>query len=121
MRSTLVAPENAAEILARLVEMRDRGLVEPLPMTAASSAAYADQRFRGRSIELALVAAERAWTGDFGDGKDRHVRFVHGPDAELSVLTAKPAPPGAYEPSCFGTEAAVLWGPLLAAETLGEP
>lgn len=121
MRSTLAAPENPAEILTRLAGMRDRGLEAPLPMTAAASAAYADQRFRGRSIELALVAAERAWGGDFGDGKDRHVRYVYGPDADLSVLTDKPAPPGAYEPSCFGTEAAVLWGPLLAAETLGEP
>ncbi len=37
------------------------------------------------------------------------------------MLTKKPAPPGAYESSCFGTEAAVLWGSLLAAETLGEP
>ncbi|MDH6281565.1 exodeoxyribonuclease V subunit gamma [Prescottella agglutinans] len=121
MRSTLAAPENARDVLARLVEMRDRGLLAPLPMTPSASAAYADQRFRGRSIELALASAERAWSGDFGDGADRHVRYVHGAGAELAVLTEQPAPPGAYEPSVFGTEAAVLWGPLLAAETLGEP
>ena len=120
-RSTLIAPENAIEILRRLVDMRDRGLQSPLPVAPGASAAYADQRFRGRSIELALVAAEREWSGDFGDGADRHVQYVHGAGASLSVLTAEPAPPGAYEPTCFGTEAAVLWGPLLAAETLGEP
>ncbi|CAM2813874.1 exodeoxyribonuclease V subunit gamma [Prescottella defluvii] len=121
LRSTLAVPENPVEILARLVAMRDRGLVAPLPVTLGASAAYADQRFRGRSIELALGAAERAWDGDFGDGKDRHVQFVHGSGASLSVLTEQQAPPGAHEPTCFGTEAAVLWGPLLAAETLGEP
>ncbi|WP_430331801.1 exodeoxyribonuclease V subunit gamma [Rhodococcus sp. ACT016] len=120
-RSTLAAPENAPEILRRLVDMRDRGLQRPLPVAPGASAAYADQRFRGRSIELALVAADREWGGDFGDGTDRHVQYVHGAGASLSVLTAEQAPPGAYEPTTFGTEAAVLWGPLLAAETLGEP
>ncbi len=120
-RSTLVAPENAPEILRRLVDMRDRGLQHPLPVAPGASAAYADQRFRGRSIELALVAADREWGGDFGDGKDRHIQYVHGAGASLSALTAEQAPPGACEPTRFGTEAAVLWGPLLAAETLGEP
>ena len=120
-RSTLVAPENAVEVLRRLVDLRDRGLISPLPVAPAASAAYAELRFRGRSVELATVAAEKEWDGDYGDGKDRHIEYVHGAGAALSVLTAAPAPPGAHEPTAFGTEAAVLWGPLLAAETLGEP
>ncbi|QBJ97880.1 exodeoxyribonuclease V subunit gamma [Rhodococcus sp. ABRD24] len=120
-RSTLAAPENAAEVLARLVQMRDRGLEAPLPMSPGASSAYADQRFRGRSIELALVAAERAWDKGFDDSLDRHIQFVHGVGASLSGLIDNDAPPGSHEPSRFGAEATALWYPLLAAETLGEP
>ncbi|RVW06007.1 exodeoxyribonuclease V subunit gamma [Rhodococcus spongiicola] len=120
-RSALAAPENPAEILRRLVDLRERGLQRPLPMAPKASAVYTDLRFRGRSVELALVAAEKEWDGDFGDGKDRHIEYVHGVGASLSVLTAEQAPPGAHEPTLFGFEADILWGPLLAAETLGEP
>ncbi|MEV0946512.1 exodeoxyribonuclease V subunit gamma [Rhodococcus sp. NPDC049939] len=121
MRSTLVAPGNPTEILRQLVELRESGLKSPLPVAPAGSAAYAEVRFRGRSIELALLAAEKEWAGKFGDGMDRHIEYVHGSGASLSVLTAEDAPPGAHEPTRFGDVAEILWSPLLAAETLGEP
>ncbi|WP_305094516.1 exodeoxyribonuclease V subunit gamma [Prescottella sp. R16] len=120
-RSTLVAPDNAVQVLRRLVDLREQGLQQPLAVGPGATAAYAETRFRGRSVELALAAAEKAWGGDYGDGKDRHITYVHGAGAELSVLTDTPAPPGAHEPTVFGVLAATLWGPLLAAETLGEP
>ncbi|WP_137725705.1 exodeoxyribonuclease V subunit gamma [Prescottella subtropica] len=118
-QSRLVAPADPAAILRRLVDLRERGLDRPLPMAVKTTAAYATARFRGRSFEQADVVAEKTWGDKFGDAVDRDVAFVHGPGAGLTVLTAEQSPPGATEPTTFGTEAAVLWGPLLAAETWG--
>lgn len=120
-QSTLVAPDDALGHLVRLVALWDRGLDVLAPIATASSAAYAELRFQGRSVEQAMTFAGKEWGGDFGDGKDRHIGYVYGDSAPLSVLTARPAPSGSPEPTVFGMAARQLWEPLLSAETLETP
>ncbi|MCA1008225.1 exodeoxyribonuclease V subunit gamma [Rhodococcus hoagii] len=120
LRSTLTAPSNPVEVLRALVAMRDRGMSEPLPVATAASEAYAKKRKAGRSFDVAIGDAQRAWDGGFDDKKNLQVQFVYGADPTLDQLTALSTPELAGS-SWFDAEAAVLWGPLLDAETLGEP
>ncbi|WP_027502350.1 exodeoxyribonuclease V subunit gamma [Rhodococcus sp. UNC363MFTsu5.1] len=116
-QSTLTAPEDALAVLVRLVELRDRGLQAPPPLATGASAAYAERRSGGASVEMAMEAAGKEWGGTFGDATDRHLSYVYGAGPALSVLAAAPDP---VEGSVFGAMARELWDPLLAAETLGE-
>ncbi len=124
-RSTLLAPADPVALLAALVDLRDRGLCRPLPLVTGASAEYADRRHRGDSVEMALSAAGKAFGGAFGDGKDRHVQYLYGPDVTLGQLTAD-APDGVEagwfdDPTRFGVLARRLWEPLLASENQGRP
>ncbi|UYP19998.1 exodeoxyribonuclease V subunit gamma [Rhodococcus sp. Z13] len=124
-RSTLHPPADAAGILAVLVDLRDRGLCAPLPMTTKASAVYADRRYRGDSVDMALAAARKEFGGNFGDGTDRHVTYLHGSGVTLDRLAADPPRPDEAawfdEPSRFGVLARRLWEPLLASENQGRP
>ncbi|QNG17451.1 exodeoxyribonuclease V subunit gamma [Rhodococcus triatomae] len=117
-RSTLTAPEDAASVLRRLVALRDRGLCAPLPVSPTASEAYAERRVRGDDPAEALAAADRCWSGKFGDREDRVMVYLHGRVAELDALAAAA---GTVEPSGFGDVALELWSPLLAAEQVGQP
>ncbi|NHC15864.1 exodeoxyribonuclease V subunit gamma, partial [Motilibacter deserti] len=129
-RSTFgpLRPEDAADVLARLVALRAAGLCEPLPMAVKTSAAYADARQRGESVEDALVRARGEWAGNDtvpGEAVDAAHRLVWGesPGLELLLTAAAGAAEtgagwAADEPSRFGALARRLWAPLLAAETL---
>ncbi|WP_241385315.1 exodeoxyribonuclease V subunit gamma [Rhodococcus sp. CH91] len=124
-RSTLKPPADAAGVLAALVDLRDRGLCRPLPLVTGASAEYADRRYRGDSVEMALSAAAKAFGGSFGDGKDRHVTYLYGQGVTFGWLTAD-TPQSAEaswfdDPSRFGVLARRLWEPLLAAESQGRP
>ncbi|MFE3289393.1 exodeoxyribonuclease V subunit gamma [Rhodococcus sp. NPDC059234] len=118
-RSTLTAPVDPLAQLRALVALRDRGLHAPLPVATGASAVYAERRAGGASVEMALDAAAKEWGGDFGDGKDRHIGYVHGAAPAMRVLTAEAAP--GSEETRFGAEARALWEPLLAAEVQGQP
>jgi len=124
-RSTLTAPANAREVLTELVDLRDRGLRSVLPLVTGASTEYAEARHRGDSVEMALDSAARAFGGGFGDGKDRHVRYLHGTAVGFSTFTGDPPHPdetGRYdEPSRFGVLARRLWEPLLTHEHQGRP
>jgi exodeoxyribonuclease V gamma subunit len=124
-RSTLRAPEDPAAVLRALVDLRDRGLRAPLPVGPGATAAYADRRRAGGSVEEAVDAAGREWSSRFGDAKDRHLQYVHGRAPSLPVLLAAQALPDerawADEPSRFGVVARRLWDPLLAVEQVGQP
>ncbi|MFD0363222.1 exodeoxyribonuclease V subunit gamma [Nocardia sp. GCM10030253] len=129
-RSVLTAPDAPAAltVLRELVKLRDAGLTEPLPIAAGATAAYADRRFRGSTVDEAVAAAEREFNGGpngpgpFGDHTDRHLRYVWGPAPRLEHLTEAPAPPGEPgETSRFGALARRMWVPLLAAESQGQP
>ncbi|MGW0251529.1 exodeoxyribonuclease V subunit gamma [Nocardia goodfellowii] len=129
-RSILTAPDRPAAVAAlrELVKLRDAGLCEPLPITPTATAAYAERRFRGSSVEEAITSAEREFNGGpngpgaFGDHTDRHLRYIWGPAPRLDDLMSAPAPAGEPgETTLFGALARRLWVPLLAAETQGQP
>ncbi|MEN0134038.1 MAG: exodeoxyribonuclease V subunit gamma [Rhodococcus sp. (in: high G+C Gram-positive bacteria)] len=111
-RSTLTAPENALEELVRLVELRDAGLHAPLPIATGASAAYAERRRGGSSMEDAIEAARKEWSSDFGDARDRHITYVYGASPGIDVLG---------DAVTIENYARQLWAPLLAAETVAQP
>ncbi|MBF6126095.1 exodeoxyribonuclease V subunit gamma [Nocardia brasiliensis] len=129
-RSEITAPEMPAArtILRELVALRDAGLTEPLPIAPGATAAYAERRFRGATVEEAVVAAEREFNGGpngpgpFGDHTDRHLRYVWGRAPRLEHLMEIPAQAGEPgETTRFGALARRLWAPLLTAESQGQP
>ncbi|WP_032399152.1 exodeoxyribonuclease V subunit gamma [Rhodococcoides fascians] len=122
-RSRLTTPPNPLAVLRDVVDLRDRGLVAPLPISTGTAAAYAEKRFGGGSIEDGYESAGWAWRGDFGDGTDRSLRYVHGPSLSFGTLL-DPSPlddetDPANEQSRFGVLSRRLWDPLLTAENMG--
>lgn len=122
--STLTAPADPRAVLLALVALRDAGLREPLPMAAATSAAYAIARHGGENADRAVEAAAKAWTSEFGgDRDDAWNALVWGERADLRVLLGElVTEPGAGagaagEPTRFGALARELWDPLLDAES----
>ncbi|MGW1738022.1 exodeoxyribonuclease V subunit gamma [Nocardia sp. NPDC001965] len=128
-RAELTAPgaADATTILRTLVALRDTGLTEPLPISTATTAAYAEARYRRLTPEEAIAAADREFGGgdktrDFAEHTDRNLRYVWGPAPDLRDLTAAPAPAGEpVENTRFGSIARRLWVPLLRAEQQGAP
>ena len=121
--STIHAPTDPHAALADLLDLYDRGMREPLPMPAKTSAAYAASRLSGVSVDQALERAMREWRNNFGgDQDDKHHRFAWGEALPLTeLLTAPPLADEKWrgEPSRFGELACRLWAPLLNAEQLG--
>jgi len=122
---TAPAPEEAARRLADLVDLRDRGLCEPLPIAAGASHGYATRREQGEGEGEALQAARSDWGGRFGDATDRYNALVWGEAADFDVLLAAATQPDDGTPSGlskeslrFGRLARRLWSPLLAAEQI---
>ncbi|MFI2229129.1 exodeoxyribonuclease V subunit gamma [Nocardia testacea] len=128
-RAELTAPgaTEATTILRTLVALRDTGLTEPLPISTATTAAYAEARYRRLPPEEAIAAADREFGGgdktrDFAEHTDRNLRYVWGPAPDLRDLVAAPAPAGEQvEHTRFGSIARRLWVPLLRAEQQGAP
>jgi exodeoxyribonuclease V gamma subunit len=111
----------AVQVLDLLVDIRDRGLREPLPLALDTSADYATRRHRGSAIDDSLPPACRIWeAGNFPERDDPEHVLVYGPSAPFDVLTAQRADgddvyPG--EPTRFGALARLVWDPLLTVET----
>jgi exodeoxyribonuclease V gamma subunit len=120
--AAIVVPEDrdprawAVAQLAVLIDLRLRGLREPLPLGAEAAAAYAAAL--GRGPAPARQAAQDAWTSSFGSGgEDRqpeHLLAFGGPLAFERLWTW--APPAADEaawapgvPSRFAALATRLW------------
>jgi exodeoxyribonuclease V gamma subunit len=118
-------PQEAQAAAAELVTLYRSGLRFPLPLPLKTAAAYAAQRARGSRIPAAQAAAGKFWLDERFPGEqsdDEHV-LVHGPAAELAVLTEQlPLPHergegwAADEDDRFGVLARRLWTRLLAAE-----
>ncbi len=118
----------AIDALGELVELRDLGMREPLPLFCHTSAACAGALRGGRSEQEALRGAEEQWTGGSvipGERDDpEHVEVI-GVGARLAEVGSEP--PGPAEraagwpqaPTRFQVLALRLWEPLLAHERLG--
>jgi exodeoxyribonuclease V gamma subunit len=115
-----IAPVGAAALaqLEILIDLYDRGMREPLPMSCDASAAYAQE---------GVAAADKAWTSTFDypkeDRQPEHV-VVYGRAIPLSELLAQaPRDDEAWypdEPSRFGVYARRLWDGLLAREEMAD-
>ena len=119
--------QRALGALGRLVELRDRGLRDVLPIPSATAAAYARAASTGTDPE---AAAGSAWTTRFkvpGEDEDAdHVRAFGGILTLAALLELRPRADergegwNESEPSRFGRCARRLWDDLLAAETVSE-
>ncbi len=108
--------------LARLVDLYDRGMCEPLPLYAKTSEAYAVAARADRSVRSECA---KTWNADgfsFGEGGEPEHRLVLGAGASVGDLLAEPARPHetgegwGTDPSRFGRFARRLWEPLLDHE-----
>jgi exodeoxyribonuclease V gamma subunit len=104
--------------LAVLVDLYDRGMREPLPLSSEASALYAQD---------GVAAADKAWTSTFDypkeDRQPEHL-LVHGGAIPLSDLLNTPARADEKwypdEGSRFGAYARRLWDGVLAREVLDD-
>ncbi len=111
--------------LARLVDLHDRGMGEPLPLYCAASAAHAGARAAGRDPE---APARKVWLSEWDfprEDKDAEHLLVLGGQRPFDDLLHEPPRPHEQgdgwaddEPSRFGRYARRLWDPLLACEKL---
>ncbi len=119
----------ALSLLAELVDLRARGMREPLPLPCLTAAAYAQAAATG-SPERALAAAQAVWKsgfGSYGEDREEEHRLAFGGELSLAELIAF-APRSdeqgdgweVSEPSRFARLARRLWAPLLTRETVQE-
>ena len=114
--------ESAIGHLATLVDLHDRGMREPVPLAAKTSAAYARARTFGGDAER---AARKEWETDRYPREDddaEHVLAFGGrlPFEDLTAFPPRDDEGGLgwddAEASRFGRLAMRLWAPLLAVE-----
>lgn len=109
----------AGDWLRQLVELRDRGLTEPLPIPVATAAAWAEARVQelmGQDVSPVEVA-RKAWETDphnpygiEGEDADAYHRLVYGAGAGVEALVDAGLPELAW----------LVWEPLLTgAERVG--
>jgi exodeoxyribonuclease V gamma subunit len=119
------ADERQAQAIARLailVDLRDRGLREPLPLFCDTSHAYAAARRAGDPD--ADLTAERSWKSEYNwpkeDREPEHVLAFDGTRTFEEILAIEPAADeqgegwDEGEPTRFGRLALRLWSPMLA-------
>ncbi|TWS24527.1 exodeoxyribonuclease V subunit gamma, partial [Tsukamurella conjunctivitidis] len=120
LTSRLRVPPDPVAVLRQLVDLRDRGLREPLPLFPSASTVYVERGTAGAPGQQALEAARAEFEGSFGDGKDRSIRYALGESAFDDAL----GPPQGAEAEFsragtrFGALAARLWVPILAHEEM---
>ncbi|MGU3294731.1 exodeoxyribonuclease V subunit gamma [Williamsia sp. M5A3_1d] len=112
-RSTLQVPTDPMPVLQSLIDLRDKGLSQPLPLPSSAAAVYADRRFAGSDHGDGIEAARRDFGDRFGDIHDRHLSLVFA-DGFDEILAAE-------EPIGFAMAAATIWRPLLTAERIDTP
>ncbi len=119
--TTITAPPDPVAALAELIDLYDRGMREPLPLTPKASSAYATRRERGDSVEAAEERARAEWTSKYGgEWQDRYHEHVWGREAPFArLLAANPADDERWngEQTRFGALACRFWAPVLAEES----
>jgi exodeoxyribonuclease V gamma subunit len=122
--------DRALRQLAALVDLRDRGLREALPIPPLTAAAYAQAAAAGADPEGAETAAAEEWTSRFKyDGEDvdpDHQRAFGGVLSLAQLFEGRPRADERGEGwdaaglSRFGRYARRLWSQLLAAEMVSD-
>lgn len=113
-------PSAALEVLDRLIDLRDRGLREVVPLPPKTSLTWAQTWLRGIPNEpKADAAADKEWVGgNFpGERDDASWRHVLGDRAPLSDLTRARRTDEEWVPDVggrLGQFALRLWTPILA-------
>ena len=120
---TGVTPALAGQVLDLLVQVRDLGLREPVPLVLETSHVYARSRRRMTSAN-ALAKARHKWEADRfrPEREEPEHELVFGRLAPVEALTAAVAiPPFEVpdEPTLFGCLARSVWDLLDTAETAG--
>ena len=116
--------ERALDLLDQLVDVRDRGLCEPIPLPLDTSYAWAEKYLgaaRADEGDATERAAREGWETDrnFGFAKeqdDPSHRFVYGGAVPLADILGTPAEDEVWEPavtSRLGQLALRVWRPLL--------
>jgi exodeoxyribonuclease V gamma subunit len=95
--------------LAAIIDLYELGMRAPLPIACATSAAWAEARYRGKTPDEAHLLAKQVWEGGRWDGDSGDVehRYVWPERHDL------------LDDSLFKTLATQLWYPLLGHEHLG--
>ncbi|QFG69807.1 exodeoxyribonuclease V subunit gamma [Ornithinimicrobium pratense] len=117
-------PQAALDLLEQLVDLRDRGLCEPLPLSPKTSLRWAQAWLSGPGDQAAATMdAEREWkTNDTFDSAfpkeqdDPSVRYVHGDSVPLTAVLGVPDDDERWTPgvdSRLGQLALRVWAPVL--------
>jgi exodeoxyribonuclease V gamma subunit len=120
--TSLLGPldHTAVATLRDLVDLRDRGRCEPLPLPLKASLSYARQRRTHATPDEALVKAGWDWNDGRFEGEQSNPahRQVWGPKAPLPGLAEPPRDGEGFdgETTRFGALSLRLWSPLLTAE-----
>jgi exodeoxyribonuclease V gamma subunit len=116
-----IDPAVARTVLDQLVDLYDRALCQPLPLSLKTSAAYAEARDRDEP-PAAIRQASRRWRSDQFPGEDAdsaHLQVWGSAPLETLLLEEPRADERwAGEPTRFGELALRLWTPLLEHERL---
>jgi len=119
--------ERALESLAKLIDVYDRGMREPLPIACMSSAAYAQAARRGSNPAAAARSRwESTWNFDREDREPDHLLVLGGQRTveELLGESARPDEQGdgwdASDATRFGRYARRVWENLLACEQVDD-
>ncbi|MPV38156.1 exodeoxyribonuclease V subunit gamma [Georgenia subflava] len=124
-RLTAPGQAEALDLLDRLVSLRSLALREPLPVPVPVACTYATARYGGDSVDMALVDAHRAWSGDQFLREDEHHVICWGPGAGLDDILGVPTEAEqAWFPddrTRLGVLARRVWQPLLAHEQVDKP
>jgi exodeoxyribonuclease V gamma subunit len=116
--------DRALELLDRLLDLRERGLREPIPLPPKTAYAWAAKYAEGRADEQdAFFSARKEWeTNDSYDTafakeqNDPEHEFVHGGPVPLAEILGTPLPEERWEPgvtSRLGQLALRVWRPVL--------
>lgn len=120
-----VAREEALELLDQLVDLRDRGLCEPIPLPLKTSAAWAQRYLRDGDQVDATTRAAGEWVSDRNRGfrkeqEDPSHAFVYGADdLPLERILGSPADDERWDPqitSRLGQLAVRVWQPVIEGE-----
>ena len=117
-----IPPAQARRHLAELVDLRDRGLREPIPLPVATAAAWAQACFDADPQADPFLAASREWVASDnplappGEQDDPSHLRIHGAAVPLADILGDPRPDETWFPgvtSRLGQLALRVWSPLL--------